>query len=135
MQDMAQDRAQRFAHALQRFEQDGDVDVFVNDVFDEDVQLFRPQQQQALQGRDGAREFWRQYRTQFKHVHSEFTRVVEASDMGVLEWRSRGSRPSGEPVEYAGVSLLDLDAQGRVLRFATYFDTAAFVPGVRAETS
>ena len=131
---MAQDRAQRFADALQRFEKDGDLDAFVDGVFRDDVELHRPEQQQVLSGRDGARTFWQQYRAQFQEVGSEFSRVAEGGDLGVLEWRSEGVRSSGEPISYTGVSLLDLDEQGRVRRFATYFDTAAFVPGVPAST-
>ena len=132
---MAQDRAARFADALQRYEQDGDLDAFVDGVFADEVELYRPEQQQALSGRDGARQFWQQYRAQFDEIHSEFDRVAEGGDLGVLEWRSEGRRSSGEPISYAGVSLLDLDDAGRVRRFATYFDTAAFLPGVPAATS
>lgn len=133
-QDRAQDRAQHFADALQRYEQDGDLDGFVDAVFSEDVELYRPEQQQSLTGPDGAREFWRQYRAQFAEVRSEFSRIVEGGDLGVLEWRSEGTRSSGDPISYVGVSLLDLDGTGRVRRFATYFDTAAFLPGVPAAT-
>ena len=132
---MAQDRAQKFADALQRFDRDGDVDAFVGGAFAEDVQLFRPEREQAVQGPDGAREFWQQYRGQFSEIRSEFSRVVEGGDLGVLEWRSAGTRSSGEPISYAGVTLLDLDAEGLVHRFVTYFDTAAFLPGVPARTS
>ena len=132
---MADDRAQHFAEALQRYEQDRDVDRFVGDVFTDDAELFRPEQEQALRGRDGARQFWQQYRDQFGEVRSEFDRVVEGGDLGVLEWRSDGSRAGGGAISYRGVSLLDFDGEGRVRRFANYFDTAAFVPGVRASTS
>ena len=132
---MAHHRAQRFAEALQRYEQDGDVEQFVGDVFADDVELLRPEQEQVQHGRDGARSFWQQYRGQFQKVHSEFDRVVEGGDLGVLEWRSDGERATGGGISYRGVSLLDFDGEGRVRRFATYFDTAAFVPGVRAATS
>jgi ketosteroid isomerase-like protein len=52
--------------------------------------------------------------------------VVDAEALGELEWVSEGRLASGRPVSYAGVSLLEHDDDGKVVRFATYYDTAAF---------
>jgi ketosteroid isomerase-like protein len=124
-----QNPAQSFGDALQQFEQDGDVDAFVDGVFTEDAELLRPEVHQRREGRDGAREFWRAYRAQFDSVRSEFTRIAAADSLGVLEWTSDGKIPGGGRISYSGVSLLDFDDSGRVRRFATYFDTARFGTG------
>jgi hypothetical protein len=70
--------------------------------------------------------FWQQYLAEFDEVSSEFTRVTEAGDEGILEWRSSGRLASGRDIDYRGVSLLTFDGD-RVARFATYYDTAAFI--------
>ncbi len=120
------ERAAAFAQALQTFEQDRDLDAFAR-LFAPDTQLLRPEQRTGEQGGDGVRTFWQQYLDQFAEIRSEFSRVAEAGPLGELEWTSRGSLGSsqgGTKVEYDGVSLLEFDDQGRVQRFATYYDTA-----------
>ena len=118
-------RAQSFADALQRLEQDGDLDAFV-DVFSDEVELVRPEPGGRESGREGARRFWQAYLDQFSEIRSSFSRVVDAERLGELEWTSEGTLGTGRPIAYAGVSLLEHDADGKVARFATYYDTAAF---------
>lgn len=122
---MGSGRSAAFADALQHLEQARDVDGFVESMFAGGVELRRPETDQVEHGHDGARRFWQQYVDQFEQIRSEFTRVVEA-DTGVLEWTSSGRLRTGAEISYRGVSLLDVDADGRVTRFATYYDTAAF---------
>lgn len=43
---------------------------------------------------------------------------------GLVSWFAPGARP---PITYAGVSLLTFGDDDQVARFATYFDTAAFL--------
>ena len=121
---MADNRASAFAEALQQFEQDRDLDAFAR-VFSDDVELLRPERRSGETGRDGVATFWQSYLDQFGEIRSTFSRVVEDGDLGELEWSSRGTLGSGTPVEYEGVSLLVFAQDGRVARFATYYDTAA----------
>jgi hypothetical protein len=53
--------------------------------------------------------------------------VREAEGLAVLEWESEGTLPGGEPIRYPGVSVIEF-ADGRVGRFSTYYDSAAFLP-------
>lgn len=123
---MPNERAGRFADALQGLERGGDVDGFVSAVFAENAELLRPETDQQEQGSAGAKAFWTQYLGQFDEVSSEFSRIVEQGNLGVLEWSSTGKVSGGAPLSYRGVCLLDFDEDGRVTRFATYFDTAQF---------
>jgi ketosteroid isomerase-like protein len=122
--DVTTDRASAFADALQRFEQDHDLDAFVA-VFAEEAELLRPEQRSGERGTDGARSFWQAYLDQFGEIRSNFHRVVEAGNLAQLEWTSSGTLGSGREVTYEGVSLLEFDDDRRVRRFATYYDTAA----------
>ena len=118
-------RAQDFADALQRLEQDRDLDAFVTR-FADDAALLRPEPGGQEQGHDGARRFWQAYLDQFKTIASTFGRVVDAERYGELEWVSEGRLRTGRDITYAGVSLLEHDDDGKVVRFATYYDTSAF---------
>ena len=128
---MTTNRTEEFAAALHELESGGDLDAFVA-IFADDVELYRPETQQHLDGVAGARSFWEQYLATFDQISSDFSRVVDG-EVGVLEWTSTGQRSGGSPITYAGVSLLDFDDAGKVTRFATYFDTQAF--GTAAATS
>ncbi len=118
-------RAQQFADALTRLETDGDLDPFLAQFADE-VELFRPELGGQEQGADGARRFWRAYLGQFDQVGSTFRRLADGAALSELEWLSEGRLMSGRPISYAGVSLLEHNSEGKVARFATYYDTAAF---------
>lgn len=117
--------ARLFADALQALEGGGDLDAFLA-VFAEDVQLLRPEAGGQESGPEGARRFWQAYVDQFTEIASSFGRLVDAGPYAELEWVSEGRLSTGTPITYAGVSLLEHDAEGRVVRFATYFDTSAF---------
>lgn len=112
---------EQFAAALQQLESDRDLDAFTAQ-FTDDAELVRPETGRAA----GAREFWQAYLDQFEQVRSEFSRVVQDGRLGELEWRATGRLRTGREIEYAGVSLLELDGD-RVRRFATWYDTAAFL--------
>jgi len=121
---MADLRASAFADALQQFEQDRDLETFAR-VFTDDAELLRPERHSGETGPDGVAAFWKAYLDQFGEIRSTFSRIVEGGDLGELEWSSRGTLGSGTPVEYEGVSLLVFADDGKVARFATYYDTAA----------
>ena len=125
---MTDSRALAFADALQRFETDRDLDAFTG-VFADGATLLRPEQG-GSGGSDDVRGFWQTYADQFGEVSSQFHRVVEAGSLGELEWTSTGTLGSGTDVEYAGVSLLEFADDGRVRRFATYYDTEALATRV-----
>jgi hypothetical protein len=80
-----------------------------------------PEQQSAL-------DFWQSYLAMFQQIRSDFTNVIEADQTAVLEWTSEGILHTGEPIRYRGVSIVE-GAGDQVLRFRTYYDSAAFVPG------
>ncbi len=118
-------RSQDFADALHRLEQDGDVDTFAAS-FSDDAVLLRPEPGNGDEGADGARQFWQAYLDQFETIASTFSRVAEDGDLGELEWVGEGRLRTGRDISYAGVSLLSFTGDGKVERFATYYDTAAF---------
>lgn len=123
---MSDEHAQAFADALQQLESSGDVDAFVQDQFADGATLLRPEVEQEVSGSDGARQYWQQYLGQFSDIASSFDRITGSGNLGVLEWTSTGTLAAGAAINYRGVSLLDFDDQGKVSRFATYFDTAPF---------
>jgi ketosteroid isomerase-like protein len=81
----------------------------------------------AEHGADGARHFWQEYVGAFSNVRSDFTGVRDFDDFSALEWSTAGTLQTGRPIRYSGVSLLE-HRDGRVTRFTTYYDPAAFVP-------
>lgn len=77
-------------------------------------------------GPDEARDFWQTYLGNFGQIRSEFTHSQELDGLGVMEWTAKGTLKGGQPIEYRGVSLIELDGD-KVKAFRTYYDSAAFV--------
>ncbi len=82
--------------------------------------------QKTWQGTDGAQAFWSAYLSDFETIHSEFTHHSEHGGLGVMEWTATGQLKGGRPIEYRGVSLIEIK-DGKVSAFRTYYDSAAFV--------
>lgn len=117
-------RSQRFADALVALE-NGD-DQAILEQFAEGAELKRPERKDSRGESDDAPTFWNEYMGQFESIATKFGRVVESCDEGILEWHSTGTLATGRSIEYSGVSLLTFTDDG-VVRFATYYDTAAFI--------
>ena len=118
--------AHRFASALQELDSSGDASALTS-LFADEAELLRPEVSKRGSSNDDPAGYWEAYRAQFSEVSTEFSRIREAEGAAWLEWTSRGTLSTGRDIDYAGVSLLELDEEGRVTRFATYYDTAAFI--------
>lgn len=120
---------EEFIGLLQQVEKTRQVEPLVA-LFAEDAALLSPVLSQPLQGKEGARSFWRKYLALFRRVRSEMTEVLETSlDSGdnprllvVLEWQSDAILATGKPLSFRGISLVEL-VQGRVQSFRTYYDS------------
>jgi ketosteroid isomerase-like protein len=130
---MASELARRFMDALQGAERTGDVGPLA-DLFADDAELSNLGGTEPSRGREGAIHFWRAYLGVFERIGSTFTLVLEGDDAAALEWVSDGELAAGGPIHYAGVSLLEM-GDGRVRRFRTYYNPAAFVAPAVPETA
>ncbi|MGB3829977.1 MAG: nuclear transport factor 2 family protein [Ornithinimicrobium sp.] len=117
-------RTQRFADALQAYERGDGQDLL--DQFAEGAELRRPERKHGPGKAADASTFWQQYIAEFEHIETSFDRIAEEGDEGILEWHSTGKLTAGRDIDYAGVSLMTFDGDS-VARFATYYDTAAFI--------
>ena len=114
--------ANDFIDALRRLEADGDVEPLAR-MFADDGVLENPSSGAGhFVGPDGARRFWSEDRGLFGEVRSEFRNVLQTDDRAAMEWTRHGTRDGGEEISLSGVSLLEL-RDGRIARFAAYFDT------------
>ncbi len=116
---------QRFEQALQRLDETGEPDDLLAR-FADGAELHRPEVDTQTATAD-AEAFWKAYRAQFDEISTEFTHRTETDQHAALEWQSRGRLAAGRDITYRGVSLLTFDDTGLVTRFATYYDTAAFL--------
>jgi rubrerythrin/limonene-1,2-epoxide hydrolase len=115
---------QAFIEALRELEETNDIERMVS-LFDDSAEISNPMDAAPHHGREGARRFWRTYRDSFEQIHSDFSRIVESNDAAMLEWTSRGTLRGDRPIDYSGVSVLEL-RDGKVQKFRTYFDARPF---------
>jgi ketosteroid isomerase-like protein len=118
---------QEFTQALQRFESAGELGSLLA-LFDDEAEVVNLGRTEPARGRDGIEGFWRDYLALFRIIRTEFVHVIEGQTGSVLEWVSRGARENGEPVEYKGVTVLEVEGD-RIRRCRTYYDSAVLLSG------
>ncbi len=91
---------------MRKFEQDSDpaplIALFATDAVTERLDA-RGERQGEVE------EFWKEYRAQFHEIRTTFFNVVEGDDQFALEWTSTGTLSGGRPIDYRGVTSIDLD--------------------------
>ena len=112
--------------ALQEAERTGALDPLLA-LFHDDAEALNLGRTEPARGMDAIREFWQGYLSASREIGSEFTHVLDADSGSVLEWVSRGALPDGSPVEYLGISVLEVEGD-KVRKFRTYYDSAVFLP-------
>jgi ketosteroid isomerase-like protein len=116
------DRAQRFIETLRQVENTRQPEELLA-LFTEDAELRSLRRAGQRAGRDGVRQFWREYLSSFDTIESRFERVYETGDLVVLEWHSDATLASGRRIGYDGVSVIEYEGE-KVKRFRTYYDSA-----------
>ena len=124
---MSNQLTREFTQALQQFERTGEVGPLLA-LFRDDAEIVNLGRTEPARGREEIEGFWRDHWAAFRTIRSEFIHVIEGETGVVLEWVSRGARANGEPVEYKGVTVLEV-AGGRIQRCRTYYDSAVFMSG------
>jgi ketosteroid isomerase-like protein len=119
---ISDDRARTFATALQNFEKDGDAAAFAA-LFADDAVTQRFDARGERRGE--VEQFWQEYRAQFQSISTTFYDVVEGGDRFALEWTSDATLADGRPIQYRGVTVIDLDGD-TITRLRTYYDSAQF---------
>lgn len=120
--NISDDRARTFATGLQTFEKDGDAAAFAALFADDAV----TQRFDARGERHGeVEQFWQEYHAQFQTISTTFYDVVEGDDRFALEWTSDATLTDGRPLQYRGVTVIDLDGE-KITKLSTYYDSAQF---------
>lgn len=119
--------AQQFIAELHAIEE-GDANGIerIVEMFADDARLSNPiieRDGNERSGREQIADFWRNYCTSFKEIHSDFFEVTASDHSAGLFWRSTGTDANGQPLTYEGVSLLTLDDAGKIQEFKGFFDS------------
>lgn len=117
---MSRQVAEQFIKALHKLEEDRELDPIVA-TYSEDCEVGNIIVPEKFKGPDGARRFWSEYRDTFGEIHSSFRNVIASGGSAALEWTTKATSADGDPLEYDGVSILEI-ADGKVTRFRAYFN-------------
>ena len=119
---ISDDRARKFADALQTFEKDGDAAAFAA-LFADDATTERLDARGNRRGE--VEQFWQEYRAQFDSISTTFYDIVEGGDRFALEWISEATLTDGRPLSYRGTTIINLDGD-TITQLRTYYDSAQF---------
>jgi ketosteroid isomerase-like protein len=114
-------RARAFVAALRRFEQDADPTP-LTELFAAGATAMRLD---ARGERTDVTGFWTEYRTQFRELSTTFVNAIEGEHQVALEWTTTATLTDDRPLDYRGVTVIDLDGD-EIVALRTYYDTAAF---------
>ena len=119
---MSKEITENFVNALRSLEENGDVEVMVP-LFAEESEIGNTALKHTLNGIEGVREFWANYRGTFAELESKFRNRIAADGRSALEWETTGRSASGGEIRYQGVSVFEHDGE-KITRFFAYFDPA-----------
>ena len=117
---MTQETAEKFMAALGELESDGNTENIVS-LFADNCEVGNTTLTETLHGSDGAHHFWTNYRKSFGDVRSEFRNKIYSDRTAALEWTSKGTAENGHPIDYEGVSILEIHGD-KISRFFAYFN-------------
>lgn len=115
--------AEQFIEALRALEESRDLEKIVG-IYAEDCEVGNIISPEKFHGHNGAREFWTKYRDTFGEVRSEFRNRIITDTRAALEWTTSGTTTNGAPINYDGVSLLEIEGD-RITRFRAYFNAGS----------
>jgi len=122
---MAQEQgmADRFIGALAQLEEGRESEPLIA-LYADDADVGNINVPEQFHGPEGAQHFWTEYRGTFDTMKSEFRNVIATPERIALEWTTRGTSIAGKPIEYDGVSILEV-AGDKITRFRAYFNPSA----------
>ncbi len=130
---MAHELSEKFIDALHSLEATEDVEKIAS-LFADDCKIGNVTLTETMNGVDGAREFWTNYRKTFGKVKSEFKNKIISDKVSALEWTTVGSSCEGHEINYEGVSILEFDGD-KITRFFAYFNPAKLGQQITQESA
>ena len=120
---MSEQVARRFIDALWALEETKDARPLTA-LYAENALVGNVVAPEQYHGPEGAKKFWTEYRGTFDAAKSEFRSVIAADGHVALEWTTKGTGFNGSPLEYSGVTILDIEGD-KVTRSSAYFNPKA----------
>jgi len=115
--------AEQFIEALRALEETRELEAIVA-LYAEESEVGNINAPEKFTGPEGARVFWTKYRETFGEVRSTFRNRIITDKRAALEWTTEGTTANGAPVNYEGVSILEIEGD-HIKRFRAYFDPEA----------
>ncbi len=130
---MAHELSEKFIDALNDLEANEKVENIV-ELFAENCEIGNVTLTETMNGKDGARDFWTNYRKTFGEMKSEFKNKITSEKVSALEWTTTGTSAEGHAINYDGVSILEADSD-KIVRFFAYFNPAKLGQQIMEETA
>jgi steroid delta-isomerase len=103
-----------------------DADAFAN-TFAEDGTTFDPVGTPGITGRDAIREFLTSICKNFKSVGLTEESVFVAGNSAAVKWTGRGTSATGKEVNFEGIDVLEVNADGKIQTVRAYWNPAEMI--------
>jgi steroid delta-isomerase len=95
--------------------------------FAEDGTTYDPVGSEGVTGRDAIREFFSSIYKNFKSVALNEDSIFVAGDGAAVKWTGRGTSANGKNVNFEGIDVFEVDADGKIRTVRAYWNPAEMI--------
>lgn len=95
------------------------------ELFDKDVALHEPVGTTPAEGREGLEQVWQVYTGPFATFTLRSDEVFYSGSGAAARWTARATSSEGRGTEFSGITVFEVDADGRIQTVMSYWDPAA----------
>lgn len=94
-------------------------------LFDKNAVLHEPVGATPGEGRDGLEQVWQVFTGPFASLSIRSDEVFYSGSGAAARWSAEASAAGGEKTQFSGITVFEVDADGRIQTVMSYWDPAA----------
>ncbi len=95
------------------------------DLFDKSAVLHEPVGATPAEGREGLEQVWQVFTGPFAKLTLESDEVFYSGSGAAARWSATASAATGASAEFSGITVFEVDQDGRIQTVMSYWDPAA----------
>ncbi|MFN2426984.1 MAG: nuclear transport factor 2 family protein [Candidatus Binatia bacterium] len=94
-------------------------------LFDKSAMLHEPVGATPAEGREGLEQVWQVFTGPFAKLTLDVNEVFYSGSGAAARWSAKASSTDGNSTDFAGITVFEIDDEGRIQTVMSYWDPAA----------
>ena len=94
-------------------------------LFDKNAAVHEPVGTTPAEGREGLEEVWQVFTGPFASLVIRSDEVFYSGTGAAARWTAQATSPDGKSADFCGITVFEVDAQGRIQAVMAYWDPAS----------